>query len=78
MIRSESQSRIHHLLLVPGKERSSFELMRHAYLQFLALGSSARIYSLLPLGSEFEAVVPMEANQKNLKLIDLMVVIGDN
>lgn len=77
-MKSEVQTRIHHILLYSGKEKTSFQLMHAAYLQFLTLTDRPRLYSLVPFGREFESVVVMEANQKNLRLIDLLVVIGDN
>lgn len=37
-----------------------------------------KMYSLDYLGKNFDEVVPMEANAKNLKLIDCVIVVGEN
>jgi NAD kinase len=74
----ELPNKIYHILLIANKEKSSFDIMHHAYVRILTQSEKIKIYSLNHFGKEFDTVVLMENNQKNLKLIDFIIVVGDN
>lgn len=69
---------MHNVLFISGKEKTSYDIIEAAYHYILEQKVRIKMYSLDHLGKNFDEVIPMEANVKNLGLIDCVIVVGEN